>query len=200
MDPAQLTGIVPIAVPLVVTSITPGPNNFIVMSLASKGGLPSAFPAIGGVLIGCLTLLALAWLGVSGIVLANPSLRWLLALIGAAYLAWMGIALFKSPSGSVTAASNLPRSLAGLALFQLSNPKAWFLVTALAAAASKNSGPGSDPAVIAGLFAIVCTTSLLLWATLGASISGILSSPSRHRLFNRFMGLLLIATAPMLIL
>lgn len=199
MESAQLTGLIPIMVLLVVASITPGPNNFIVMSLASRGGLPSAFPAIGGVLIGCLTLLGLAWMGVSGVVLDNPSLRSLLGMIGAAYLVWMGIALFRSPEISKTAASKLPQSLPGLALFQLSNPKAWLLVTALTAAAAKDPGTGSSLAVVGSLFAIVCTTSLIVWATLGLSISSFLSSPPRRRGFNRLMGLLLIGTAPLMI-
>ena len=49
-----------------VAAITPGPNNFIVMNAAARGGLDAVLPAITGVVGGSLFLMAIIWAGAGG--------------------------------------------------------------------------------------------------------------------------------------
>ena len=50
---------------LAVASVTPGPNNLLVMRIAARSGFKSAIPAMAGVVAGGLTMWALVMSGVS---------------------------------------------------------------------------------------------------------------------------------------
>ncbi len=185
---------------ITVTAITPGPNNFIVMAAASRGGLTSVLPTIAGVVGGSLFLLAIIWMGVGTIFETEPQMRPMLRIAGATYLVWLGVLLVwranrrdqrtDGESGMI-----LPDTLLGVATFQLLNPKSWVLV--LTATAAMSDTP-SGLIILAALIAVVTTSCLTLWAWVGSAIAAWLVDPGLRRGFNTVMGLLLIGSAGML--
>jgi threonine/homoserine/homoserine lactone efflux protein len=76
-------------------ALTPGPNNFVVMRTAARGGLAAALPAIAGVVLGSLALLALVVAGAGAAFDAVPHLRAALAIAGCLYLVWLGARLLR---------------------------------------------------------------------------------------------------------
>ena len=186
---------------ITVAAITPGPNNFIVMAAAARGGMAAALPAMGGVVLGSLALLAIIWAGAGSAFEAAPDLRLVLRVLGALYLIWLGGMLVWTAGagegdGGGSDDRTLPSTAIGVAAFQLFNPKAWVLVlTATAAMAS-------DPAgilVLATTFTVVSTPCLALWAFAGSAVSRWLSRPAPRLWFDRAMGALLVASAALLL-
>lgn len=186
---------------ITVAAITPGPNNFIVMAAAARGGMAAALPSILGVVVGSLALLALVWGGAGAAIAALPALRVALTVTGALYLIWLGGLLIwqsgRRNGGGAEADGNLPSTATGVAAFQLMNPKAWVLIVTATAALS---GESAAPYALAGLIAVISTLCLGLWACAGSAIAGWLRRPSARSWFDRAMGGLLIVSAALLVL
>ena len=199
MDP-----VVAVAGFITVAAITPGPNNFIVMTAAGRGGFAAALPAIAGVVAGGLGLLLVVWAGAGAAFTAVPQLRLVLVAAGALYLAWLGAVLIwrtrgKGPGGGRPGGGGLPSTSVGVAAFQFMNPKGWVLI-ATAAAAMADGGTGVFAlAVLATLLIAIPSVCLSLWAGAGAAIAGWLRRPEARRWFDRAMGTLLIASAALLL-
>lgn len=83
-------------------------------------------------------------------------------------------------------------------LFQWVNPKAWSMaLTAIALyAPDRNLGA---VLLVAAIFGIINLPSTSLWAVMGVSLRGWLSSPARLRAFNWTMAALLVGSLALLI-
>jgi threonine/homoserine/homoserine lactone efflux protein len=187
---------------LCVAAITPGPNNLVVLRAAGHAGIRGAVPAITGIVLGGLLLLALAAAGAGMAFAAHPSLKGWIGAIGSLYLAWLGVSLcvggmaIRPPIASSEPA--LPAGMLGLIGFQFLNPKSWVMVlTALAALPATTL---RDYLPLAGLFMLIPTVCLLLWAALGAWLARWLVRPAIRRGADVVMGVLLVACASLLLI
>ena len=181
-----------------VAAITPGPNNFIVMSASLRGGVAAALPAIVGVIAGSIALLVLVWVGAGTLFEMVPEIQPVLRIAGAAYLIWLGFCLIRKASGpdGGTVDRALPATAWGVASFQLLNPKSWVLVvTAVSAVGGTLVGMAS----LAVIFAAVMGLCLTIWAVAGQLISRWLVDPRSRRTFDTAMGVLLMGSAAMLL-
>lgn len=104
--------------------VIPGPTILLVISYALGQGWRTAFPMAVGVALGDFTAMTLSMLGIGALLAASATVFTVLKWIGAAYLVWLGIKLFRA-GGSLDAK---PRHDAGSALRMMAH--AW-LVTAL---------------------------------------------------------------------
>lgn len=104
--------------------IIPGPTVLLVVSYALGQGWRTALPMAVGVALGDFTAMTLSMLGVGALLAASATLFTVLKWIGAAYLVYLGIKLWRA-GGALEAA---PRTDAVSALRMLGH--AW-LVTAL---------------------------------------------------------------------
>ncbi|HEY8382804.1 MAG TPA: LysE family transporter [Microvirga sp.] len=104
--------------------LIPGPTVLLVVSYALGQGWRTALPMAIGVALGDFTALALSMLGLGALLAASGTIFTLLKWVGAAYLIWLGIKLWRA-GGSLEAA---PRRDATSAAKMLGH--AW-LVTAL---------------------------------------------------------------------
>jgi threonine/homoserine/homoserine lactone efflux protein len=176
-------------------ALTPGPNNLVVMRTAARGGLAGALPAIGGIVLGSLALLAVVVAGAGAVFDAVPRLRAALAIAGCLYLVYLGARLLLSGADAGTGSQvRLPVGVAGLFGFQFLNPKSWVLVLTATAATPAGWGAVARFAQLGALFAVISTACLLLWATLGAAGGG-----RAGPWLDRLSGGLLIASALLLL-
>ena len=76
--------------------ILPGPNSLYVMSVASRYGIKVGYLGAFGVYTGDLILILLTALGAASLLHAFPWLFLLLKIVGALYLSYLGIKLFKA--------------------------------------------------------------------------------------------------------
>ncbi|MBK7616229.1 MAG: leucine efflux protein LeuE [Vitreoscilla sp.] len=76
--------------------LLPGPNSMFVLAVAARRGVRTGYAAACGVFVGDTVLMTLAALGAASLLKALPALFLLIKVVGAAYLAWVGLQLFKS--------------------------------------------------------------------------------------------------------
>lgn len=183
-----------------VAAITPGPNNLVVMHAAARTGFAGALPAIAGIIAGGLAMLALAMAGI-GVLFANePRLYLAVAFGGGLYLCWLGARLVIASFASrrVQAATReLPTTALALFGFQFLNPKAWVMVLTVTAAVQ---GAGTQHAwwLLAVLFTAIPALCLASWSLLGAALAGALGRPALRKRLDRTLGVLLAASALLL--
>lgn len=180
---------------LLVAAITPGPNNLVVMH-AAMPGVRRALPAIAGVLLGGVAMLALVDIGLGTLLIHWPMLRLLTATGGAAYLAWLGWTLARA-AGNTRGDTPLPSGLAGLFGFQFLNPKAWVMLLTVTAALPA-PGPWPAFAQLAPLFVVISGLCLLIWAVAGHALARHVARSSTRAWIDRALGALLLASALLL--
>ncbi|MBL3607633.1 LysE family translocator [Rhodovulum sulfidophilum] len=176
-----------------VASITPGPNNLMLMASGANFGLRRTLPHILGVALGFVAMIVLVGLGAMRAFEAWPMLRVMLTWFGAAYLVWLAWKIARAAPPEPGAAPGRPMTFLQAAAFQWVNPKGW----TMALAALTLYAPGQKPTavlLVAGAFAAASVPSTGLWTILGTRIRLLLSRPARLRLFNRAMALLLLAS------
>ncbi len=185
-------------------TVTPGPNNFIVLSVAKRYGGAAVRPYIGSILLGGQLLLALTWLGAYLILQERPQLQSVILLVGVAYLVWMGLgmiaAAIKPRNRQTSSPPTRPalQTLSGLVLFQLINPKAWLLAMTATAAVSREFSGFAGFGLLSAIFLSTSTGCLVLWSVLGAQIGKRLGKDRENREFDIALGFLLIISAAFL--
>ena len=175
-------------------SLTPGPNNAMLATLGARNGFRAAAPAAAGVMFGMFLLLVVAGTGVGAAVLAVPGLKTALTVLGALYMAYLAVVLWRSDAFGSTKEGR-PMGFWGALAFQAANPKA-LLMALTTAGAFLAPGVGMGGAVLlGGLFVGVGTPCVSLWALAGDWLKKLLGSRSGSRLFSRGMAMLVAFTA-----
>ena len=105
---AATLGAFVIAVAAIVVS--PGPDTMVILRYALASGRRAGFAAVAGVQLGLMVHTVLAVLGVSLIIASSPVLFKLVAVAGAAYLAWLGVQGFRGGRRSGRTAPALLRT------------------------------------------------------------------------------------------
>lgn len=181
-----------------VSSITPGPNNLMLLASGVNHGFRATLPHMVGISVGFFVLLLAVGLGLGLLFEQVPQLYVLLKWLGAAYLLYLawGVATAGAPED---ATASRPIGFWGAAGFQWVNPKAW--VMAVGAFSSYVPAHSGSALVLgaASLFAVVNLPAIGLWALCGSRLRHWLRIPRYRRIFNGVMAVLLVASlAPML--
>ena len=183
-----------------VTSITPGPNNLMLLASGVNFGFARSIPHMLGIGIGFVVLLLAVGLGLGAVLTAFPALHAALKVAGAAYLIYLAwkIAMARSMDGKGRQDAR-PLTFLDAAAFQWVNPKAWVMAITAMAVYSNPDRPLWSMLVVAMAFGLVNLPCVSVWAGFGTGLRGFLSDPIRLKWFNITMGLLLTATLwPML--
>jgi len=184
----------------IATSITPGPNNMMLLASGVNFGFVRSLWHVAGISFGFLALLLAVGTGIGAALEAYPQLHRALTFAGAAYLAYLAYRIATTDSLHAAGEKDRPMTFVEAALFQWVNPKAWVMALTGMAVYGVADRPFLGVVAIAGVFALLNAPSVAVWAGLGAALRNYLSDPVRLKWFNRAMGaLLLLSVAPMVI-
>ena len=184
-----------------VTSVTPGPNNLMLLASGVNFGLRRTVPHMLGISLGHAFMVLAVGLGLMGLMEAWPASRTLLKVAAVLYMLWLAWKIAtaapppndRAPDAADETERGRPFTFLQAAAFQWVNPKAWVMALgALAAYAPERTL--AAVALVAILFAAVNLPSVGLWAWAGEKLRIWLTEPSRLRLFNVTMALLLVAS------
>jgi len=175
-----------------VSSITPGPNNAMLLASGVNYGFRRTVPHIAGVSLGCVAMLILVGLGLGKIFAAVPLIYGALRYAGAAYLLWLAWKIAQAGPMTDRQAGGRPMTFWQAAAFQWVNPKAWVMVVGAVSAYAPREGFGQNVVVLALLLGLVNVPSICVWAGFGTVLRPLLSHPGRVRVFNVTMALLLV--------
>ncbi|RBO94918.1 threonine/homoserine/homoserine lactone efflux protein [Pseudochrobactrum asaccharolyticum] len=183
-----------------VTSITPGPNNLMLLASGVNFGFRRTIPHMLGIGVGFLTLLLGVGYGLGAVLETAPMLYLALKFAGGAYMLYLAYKIATSTSvGSVTDSAAKPMSFMQALLFQWVNPKAWVMAVTAMASYTVHDAYTLSVLVIGTVFAIINLPSVSSWAAFGSLLRQWLEDPVRLKWFNLTMALLLVASLwPML--
>lgn len=180
-----------------VTSVTPGPNNLMLMASGANFGIARTVPHILGISIGFVVMCFLVGLGLAGVILTLPLAATALKLASVVYMLWLAwkIAHSAPPAAGQAAgqAVGKPMTFVQAAAFQWVNPKA----LAMALSAVTVYAPDRSLAslgLVAAVFGLINLPSVSVWTVLGQQMRRLLTNPARLRAFNLTMALLLVAS------
>lgn len=204
MDWALLSSFVVFAV---VMSITPGPNNLMMMSSSALFGARATLPHWLGIQLGFNLLLVAAVFGLGELVARYPQTLLFVRLAGAAWLGWLawsfaraGLSPGEAGEGEAGYARSRPLRLHEGALFQLINPKAWLMTVSAAAAYIGLASEAPERALImVGVFVLFGSPCGLLWVMAGGLIRRWLGVGDQARWLNLGIAVLLAATIALIL-
>jgi len=179
-----------------VSSITPGPNNLMLMASGTNFGFVRTIPHMLGVAIGFTLMIVLVGAGLAQIFELFPVAHTILKVVSVVYLLWLAwkIAISKPPGADKAKAGAKPFTFIQAALFQWVNPKAWTMALTAVTAYTIPSQPILSLLLIAGIFGLVNLPSVSSWALMGVQLRRFLDDPLKLRIFNVTAALILVAT------
>lgn len=175
-----------------VSSVTPGPNNLMVLSSGANFGFRRTVPHVLGISLGHGFLILCVGLGLAALLQALPVLGTALRIGALVYMTWLAWKIATAAPIQRGKASGAPLTFFQAAAFQWINPKGWSMaITAIAAYA--NTGLNGVLVVVVA-FVAVNLPSVSLWAALGTQVARLLETPRHLRMFNWTMAALLMAS------
>ncbi|WP_374192479.1 LysE family translocator [Trinickia acidisoli] len=177
-----------------VMSITPGPNNTMLLASGVNFGFRRTVPHMLGITCGCMVMMVAIALGLGQIFTRFPTLYAVMEIASAAYLLYLAWKIAASRAFSVSAAHERPMTFFQAVAFQWVNPKAWMMAVTGATAFHLSDNLLINALFLTVAFAIVNLPSITVWAAFGLGVRRFLSGPAMLRAFNWSMAALLVAS------
>jgi len=176
-----------------VSSITPGPNNLMLMASGANFGFRRSIPHMMGVALGFVLMLFLVGAGLVQIFDAYPVSYSVLKIVSVTYLLYLAWKIATAAPIQNRNAGGTPMTFVQAALFQWVNPKAWAMALTAISAYTPDQTLGTI--VWVGLiFGAVNLPSVGSWTVLGQKMARFLTNPARMVAFNWIMACLLVAS------
>lgn len=191
MDIELLSGL---AVFSFASSITPGPNNLMLMASGANYGFRRTLPHMLGVGLGFVFMVLMVGVGLVQIFNTIPASYLVLKVVSVIYLLYLAFKIATAaPQSDSKESQGKPFTFLQAAAFQWVNPKAWTMaLTSVAVyAPSQNIGAVALVAAVFGAINLPCVSA---WTMLGEQLRSTLSNPKRLRIFNLSMAVLLVGS------
>lgn len=175
-----------------VSSITPGPNNLMLMASGANFGFRRSIPHMLGIGIGFTVMIVLVGIGLMQLFETYPILHDVLKIVSVLYMLWLAwkIANAAPPKGKASSEAT-PLTFLQAALFQWVNPKAWTMaLTAISVYTPDQSL--MSVLMVAAAFGLVNLPCVSSWTIMGQQMARFLTSAARLRAFNWCMAALLV--------
>lgn len=183
--------------------LLPGLDMACVLGCTLGGGRRAGLASIGGIVTAAVAHVAIGGLGLAAILLVMPALFNALLVVGAAYVAWIGLSLLRSgalfdASGAQAAAVAVPTAYRRGMLTNLLNPKAYaFMLAVFPQFVRREWGPVWLQASVLGAIIVATQFSVYGAVVLAASRARgwLAARPRALAAIGRGVGLLLLAVA-----
>ncbi len=195
LPPAMIAALYSFAL---ISSITPGPNNIMLAVSGVNFGVRRTLPQMAGISSGLLLILIVTGLGLGTVFSYYPAVRQVMQGLGILYTLWLS---WKIASAGSLGGGDMPHPMRyGAAFaFQWINAKLWLMAITLAALYVRPGHTVTDTVLETCILATINVPVMFLWAGFGAGLRDLRKVPSRVRIFNILMGLLLAASVLTLI-
>ena len=175
-----------------VTSITPGPNNTMLLASGVNFGLRRSWSHIFGINLGFGTMVFAVGLGADALFTAVPHLYEILKIVGTLYLLYLAWRIASDrPMTEEDVGMGRPMTFVGAAAFQWVNPKAWMMVIGAISTYVPDDGGWRAIAAVTLLYVVVNLPCIVTWTALGVGLRRLLTEPRYVRWFNYLMAALL---------
>jgi threonine/homoserine/homoserine lactone efflux protein len=194
---------------MAVMAVTPGPANLFAVATGMARGPAAALGGVAGMNAATLVWFGAAALGLGALITAFPAAFRVIAVLGALYVAWLGLKALWAARQAPGAAPEPPAQAGAVPgrsalvdgfLVQILNPKAVLFFTVVLP-------PFLDPARPAapqlGLFALATISldvlAMSAWGLGGAALALAMTRPDVRRAFSAGTGVLLLLAAGLIL-
>ena len=177
--------------------IIPGPTILLVVSYALGQGWRTALPMSVGVALGDFTAMTLSMLGIGALLAASATVFTAVKLIGAAYLVYLGVKLFRA-GGSLRVepradGASALRMTAHAWLVTALNPKSiTFFVAFLPQFLDRHAAFLTQMLIFEATFLAIAFANALAYALVASRARAVVRNERAIRAFNRTGGTLLV--------
>ncbi len=175
------------------SSITPGPNNLMLMASGANFGFKRTLPHMFGVGIGFTLMIVLVGIGLAGIFATYPVSRTILKVVSVVFLVYLAWKIANAAPPQRAEEAGTPIGFFQAVLFQWVNPKAWSMALTSIGAYAPTEGI-AGVLWVALIFGAINQPTVSLWVLFGKAMRRYLSNPRHLRMFNWTMAALLLAT------
>ena len=176
-----------------VSSITPGPNNLMLMASGANFGFLKTTPHLLGVGFGFMLMVFLVGIGLAQLFDNYPIAHAILKVVSVAYLLYLAWKIANAAPISAADSQGTPMRFLQAAAFQWVNPKAWTMAVTAVTVYAPDTNLISI-LIVSAMFGLINLPSISLWVVLGQQMARILTNPKRLRLFNWTMAAMLIGS------
>lgn len=183
---------------ITVGSVTPGPNNIMLLASGMNYGVIRTVPHLFGIWVGFPLMILLVGLGLAKLFDVYPASLLILKFISTFYLLYLAwkIATAAPPklnSGEIENQSK-PLTFLEAAVFQWVNPKGWTMALTAISLYTPPTHPISSIFLVTFVFFCVSIPSAGIWVMLGHKLRSLLADEKKIRMFNLVCALLLVAS------
>jgi threonine/homoserine/homoserine lactone efflux protein len=185
---------------VIVSSITPGPNNMMILASGVNFGFARSLRHLFGISLGFGLMILLVGLGLHAVLERSPLIFSAMRWCGAAYLLWLAwkLANAGAPKAQLDSATQ-PMGFFAAAAFQWVNPKAWVMAVTLISTFLPAQAQPVHALSLAALVIVLNLPCVATWGAFGSAMRRVLQDPVRLRVFNITMALALVGSLyPML--
>jgi len=179
-----------LAIFMLINSITPGPNNLMLLHGSIKRGFWACRWHMLGITTGVAVMLWLSYWGMTALVVSFPAVMLIIKILGTLYLLWLTYQMAKTDFSAIIneallreqqrkqdnesdtkvkrSFGELPLSFGQALLFQWLNPKAWTMTMVAPSLAMFHAGrPWLDNYALLAMCALINILSISCWAAGG---------------------------------
>ncbi len=181
-----------IAIFALVTSMSPGPNNLVLLTLGVQYGFKKSLGFLFGVPFGFFTMMVVVYLGLGAVFVKSELIHLIFKIAGGLVVLYMALKMIKS--GAINRDKSQKSAQLGFLnglIFQWINPKAWIMVVSFISSYIPIYWNNTMVFIAFILFSL-CTLSCFFWLNLGEAIEKYLQNPIRLKIFNWSMAILLV--------
>jgi homoserine/homoserine lactone efflux protein len=185
-----------------IVSLTPGMCMTLAMSLGITIGVRKTFWMMYGELLGVASVAIASVLGVATIMTQFPELFQAFKMLGALYLAYVGINMWRAKGKLATNSTPDSQIIKKRSLFQqgfftaIANPKGWaFMISLLPPFISQTLPLAPQLSILVAVILISEFICMTIYATGGKTIGKLLTQRNNVQLLNKISGILMILVA-----
>lgn len=174
-----------------VSAITPGPNNIMLMTSGVNHGIRRSIPHYLGICLGFPAMVSAVGLGLGAVFANYPSVHQFVKVVGIGYLLFLAWKIGNAGNPGANPGLQDPLTFFQAAAFQWVNPKAWVISIGLVATFTSGENIQAQIAFIILAVFFVGVFTLGLWLMLGAALQKVIHRRKHLQYFNIAMALLL---------
>tara|TARA_B110000208_G_scaffold127470_1_gene155093 strand:- start:764 stop:1354 length:591 start_codon:yes stop_codon:yes gene_type:complete len=176
------------------TSITPGPNNLMLLASGLNHGVKRSLPHYFGISLGFMLMVVLIGLGFGALFVEFPEIFLTIKILGVSYLLFLAWKIANAGRLSANSELKKPLSFFQAAAFQWVNPKAWIMAIGAIAAFTAQERIVESVATVSLVFLLASISCLGVWLLAGRTLQRFLDDDHRLRIFNVTTAILLVVS------
>jgi len=181
-----------------VTSITPGPNNYLLFAYGKTFGYKDSGHLMAGIFLGFFTILYLTGYGIGEIISNNQTIGLIFKIVSSAWLLYLAVVLSRPITESPNSASQ-KIGFKQAFILQFVNPKAWIMALSGAGAFMPQlTNIHISVFAFAITFGLVGVPCMLAWIAFGDVLSRLLKSERSNKIAGIILFILMIISIVMI--